>query len=135
MRIIFNKRKTGEIDYGIIYGGLSIIVLFVGSTMPVFSLIPSCTFRMLTGIPCPTCGATRSVVALARGNVAASFMMNPLTALCLLAGTLIFLYSLTCLAFDLPKINLLLSSKEEIALKASVIILLLAQWAYLIATL
>jgi hypothetical protein len=135
MRIILNKRKTGEIDYGIIYGGLSIIVLFVGSTMPVFSLIPSCTFRMLTGIPCPTCGATRSVVALAGGNVAASFMMNPLTALCLLAGTLIFLYSLTCLAFDLPKINLLLSSKEEIALKASVIILLLAQWAYLIATL
>ncbi len=135
MRITFKKRKTGELDYGIIYGGISIIVLFIGGTMPVLSLMPSCAFRRLTGIPCPSCGATRSVVALARGDVIASFMMNPLTALCFLAGVLIFLYSLATIAFALPKINMLLSSKEEIALKASVIVLILAQWIYLITTL
>ncbi len=135
MNIVFKKRTTGEIDYGIIYGGISIIVLFIGSIMPVLSLMPSCTFKMLTGIPCPTCGATRSVVALARGEVTASFMMNPLTALCLLTGILIFLYSLATIAFDLPKINMLLSSKDVIALKATVIILILAQWIYLITSL
>ncbi len=135
MHIIFKKREKGEVDYGIIYGGISIIVLFIGSTMPVLSLMPACAFKMLTGIPCPTCGATRSVVALARGDVTASFIMNPLTALCLLAGILVFLYSLATIIFDLPKINMLLSSKNEIALKASVIILILAQWAYLITTL
>jgi len=135
MHIIFKKRKEGEIDYGIIYGGISIIVLFIGGTMPVLSLMPSCAFKMLTGIPCPTCGATRSVVALARGDITASFMMNPLTALSLLAGVLIFLYSLATIILNLPKINMLLSSKEEIALKASVIVLVLAQWGYLIATL
>ncbi len=135
MNIVFKKRTTGEIDYGIIYGGISIIVLFIGSIMPVLSLMPSCAFKMLTGIPCPTCGATRSVFAFARGDVTASFMMNPLTALCLLAGILIFLYSLATNAFDLPKINMLLSSKDEIALKGTVIILILAQWIYLITTL
>ncbi len=135
MHIIFKKREKGEVDFGIIYGGVSIIILFIGSTMPALSLMPSCAFRMLTGIPCPTCGATRSIIALARGDVTASFIMNPLTALCLLAGILVFLYSLATVVFDLPKISMLLSPKDEIALKTGIIILILAQWIYLITSL
>lgn len=36
-----------------------------------------CIFKNITGIPCPSCGATRAVTLLLHGDVAASLLMNP----------------------------------------------------------
>jgi len=44
-----------------------------------------CTFRSLTGIPCPTCGATRGVLALLHHHPGQAFLLNPLVA----SGTVI----------------------------------------------
>ena len=45
-----------------------------------------CPLKRLTGVPCPTCGSTRAVVLLLRGNVVGAFAIQPLatTAICLL---------------------------------------------------
>jgi len=135
MHVKLIKRKKGEVEYGIIYGGISLVALFIARTMPVLSFAPSCVFRAVTGIPCPTCGSTHSVVHLAQGEVSAAFMMNPLTTVCLTAAVLVFFYSLVTLSFDLPKISIMLSSKEETTLRVCVIILILVQWVYLITAL
>ncbi|MDZ7292166.1 MAG: DUF2752 domain-containing protein [candidate division KSB1 bacterium] len=45
---------------------------------PIFDLLPSCTFRNLFGIPCPSCGMTRAGLALARGKLKTAFTLNPL---------------------------------------------------------
>lgn len=37
-----------------------------------------CPFRLVTGLPCPFCGMTRSLLALGRGDVAASVALHPL---------------------------------------------------------
>ncbi len=37
-----------------------------------------CMFRSITGVPCPSCGMTRSVTTLARGNIANALWWNPL---------------------------------------------------------
>ncbi len=37
-----------------------------------------CAFKRLTGIACPSCGITRSVVALIHGNYGDAFFINPL---------------------------------------------------------
>jgi hypothetical protein len=37
-----------------------------------------CYFRKLTGIPCPTCGATRTATALTEGRVLDALLTNPL---------------------------------------------------------
>lgn len=37
-----------------------------------------CLFRHVTGIPCPSCGSTRSVLSLIHGNIAGALKMNPL---------------------------------------------------------
>jgi Protein of unknown function (DUF2752) len=134
MQIVFRKRTTGEIEYGIIFGGLSLVALGIARIMPVLSLAPSCFFKTITGIPCPTCGATRSVVYLASGEIAAAILMNPLIALCVLAAILIFFLNLVALAFDLPRINIVLTTEERNAMRSSVIILTLVQWAFLIIT-
>ena len=60
----------------------------------VFSLpaIPMCAFKLWTGLACPGCGMTRSMVCLCRGDVAAAFRFHPLglvlggAALAVLAG-------------------------------------------------
>lgn len=54
--------------------------LFIdNSSVPVF-----CFFKNLTGYPCPSCGVTRSVAQLFRGNFLVALYMNPL-------GLLLFL--------------------------------------------
>jgi hypothetical protein len=37
-----------------------------------------CLFKNVTGLPCPSCGSTRSVIALAEGDVKKSFFENPI---------------------------------------------------------
>ena len=36
-----------------------------------------CTFKWLTGLPCPFCGVTRSLASLLRGELAESLLFNP----------------------------------------------------------
>jgi hypothetical protein len=41
-------------------------------TLPSF-----CLFKEVTGIPCPSCGTTRSLIALINGNIRESLLINP----------------------------------------------------------
>jgi hypothetical protein len=43
-----------------------------------YGFYPRCMFRMVTGLNCPGCGATRSVYSLMHGEPAAAFSYNPL---------------------------------------------------------
>ena len=37
-----------------------------------------CIIKNVTGIPCPSCGTTRSLLAIAKGHLADSILINPL---------------------------------------------------------
>lgn len=39
--------------------------------------IPACPSRLLTGVPCPGCGLTRSVTSLEHGDVIRAWRYNP----------------------------------------------------------
>jgi hypothetical protein len=51
--------------------------------------LPPCNFRILTGLPCPSCGMTTSFALLVRGDLANSLRANAV-------GTLLALF---CVAF------------------------------------
>jgi hypothetical protein len=57
------------------------VALLIGACIPL-SLVTSgpsfCPFKLMTGLPCPGCGMTRSVVALLHGDVPASAFFHPL---------------------------------------------------------
>src|SRR6185436_12413139 len=65
-----------ERDLRIAIGGL----VGVAALWPVLPVHPgfACPMRTLTGIPCPFCGMTRSVVAAAHGHLLESLAFNPL---------------------------------------------------------
>jgi hypothetical protein len=132
MRLFLKKRAPDQIEFGIIYGGIALLMLGAGWMQPVLSLAPACVFKGLTGIPCLTCGSTRSVVFLSHGDILSAFIMNPLMTLSLLSAVLYLIYSLIGAAFDLPRISILLTDKEKNGMRAGVVMLLIVQWAYLI---
>lgn len=37
-----------------------------------------CMFKNITGVPCPSCGTTRSLILLANGHFKEAILMNPL---------------------------------------------------------
>ncbi len=51
---------------------------------------PLCPLRRTTGVPCPFCGMTTGVLALARGDVAAAFAANPLAPFLVLVVLIAF---------------------------------------------
>lgn len=56
-----------------------------------------CLIKNVTGIPCPSCGSTRSVLNLAAGDVAGALLANPmglLVAAIMIAGPLWIMYDL-----------------------------------------
>jgi hypothetical protein len=131
MRVVFGKRDPDQVEFGLIYGGIALLALWVARSFPVLSFFPPCAFKAFFGVPCPSCGSTRSVVHLANGDLFAALAMNPLITLCFIAAIFFFLYSLITLSFDLPRIGLILSTREGTAVRAGLIGLVLAQWVYL----
>ena len=132
MRMILQKRTQGRTEFGIIYGGIALLAICVGRFVPILTFAPSCILKELTGVPCPTCGATRSVVHLARGEFFASFGMNPLVSLCLVIAALAFFYSLITLCVGSPRIGVILSDREKNIVMSGTVALILANWCYLI---
>lgn len=57
--------------------------------------LPLCGLRRLTGWPCPFCGGTRTLAALAFLDFRSGFALNPLVAL-LWSGSILFLLLSLC---------------------------------------
>lgn len=69
-----------------------------------WNLLPlawTCPLRQLTGVPCPTCFLTRSLLAAFRGDAAASLHWHPL-GLPLLAVTAAITAALLCARLPAP---------------------------------
>jgi hypothetical protein len=132
MRFFLKKRAKGQIEFGVIYGIMALLVLCAARFLPVLTILPSCTFKSLTGVPCPTCGSTRSIVHLTHGEFLASLAMNPLASIACGGILLFFLYSLFTLALDSPRLGLVLTEREKNGVRIGVVLLVLANWGYLI---
>lgn len=130
MHLTLKKRAPGDIVFGLIYGTIAILALITARFLPVLELMPLCVFRAYTGIPCPTCGATRSLVHLANGNLSASFGLNPAFVLLMFAALLMFAYDVATL-FSGTRISLSLTPREARLMRAGAVVVLLAYWAYL----
>jgi hypothetical protein len=134
MRIAFKKKSAGQIEFGIIYGSMALLIVGAARVFPILSIAPSCVFKGITGFPCLTCGSTRSVLYLSQGDILTALAMNPLIALGLISAVPYFFYSFVTLIFNLPRMSFILTDREKTAVHAVTVMFLLVQWAYLIFT-
>jgi len=113
-----------------------LILLLVARNYEALSVIPPpCSLRSLTGIPCVACGGTRSVRALAEGQLIDAVIWNPLVVFAVFVIALWFVCMLVTVVFQ--------GGVAEVKAKAAVgkfsrrwglliAVLLLMNWVYLI---
>jgi hypothetical protein len=89
--------------------------------------LPPCNFRILTGVPCPSCGMTTSFALLVRGDLENSLRANAV-------GTLLALFCLVFVPWSLVSAirgrSLFLVSLERTAIWIAIVFLalLLIRW-------
>jgi len=135
MRLTVQQPASGQIELGIIFGTIAILALIVARVLPVQDILPPCPFRTVTGIPCPSCGTTRSLVHLAHGDIADSFILNPLFSLAMITALFLFIARSMCLPFSRSSITLTHTHREGTLLRAGMAGLFLANWIYLMFSL
>jgi hypothetical protein len=135
MSIAVRKRRTDEVYFGLVYGTIAILAIFAAHVLPLADLLPSCVFKAMTSIPCPTCGATRSLMHLAHGDIVAAFRMNPLFALTVIAAFLALLFDAASLLGNLPRISLVLTPSDATRIRIALVLIFLMNWMYLIGKL
>ena len=94
---------------------------------------PLCPLHALSGIPCPTCGATRAVAALLHGEIARAIILNPLMAALLLGAALYVCYAAVVVLGRLPRLRWEPLTKTEANLaRFAAMVLLATNWMYLL---
>jgi hypothetical protein len=121
-------RNSSRFIRFLIPAGLIWVVL---NGIGVISFSP-CLFHLITGLPCPSCGTTRAILALFEGNWAGSLRINPLGLLSVglfTSGALIILLERTIrkplLKHVVNRCVFLLQQKH---VAAPLVLLLLVNW-------
>lgn len=95
--------------------------------------VPPCLWKEATGLPCPTCGATRMARALLRGRLLQALAWNPLlflgTSAVLGGGGVCALRR----AMGRPRLRIVLEGpRERLAVRIAAIAMILLGWGYLV---
>ena len=136
MRVAWRRLEPPEIDHEALWllvGGASLCLLGAALATPGIQL-PRCAFKTITGLPCPTCGVTRTIIALSRGDVDRALFLNPLATIACAAGLLYLLYAAAVLALRLPRLRPAVSAAAARRVRIGAVAVLAANWLWLIAT-
>lgn len=95
-------------------------------------LVGPCWMHSSFGVPCPTCGATRAAVALARGDWNAAFAVQPLLSALGVLAALYVPWAIGVVAFGWRPLRIELRGANRRPLRWALVGLVLANWAYLV---
>jgi hypothetical protein len=94
--------------------------------------LPPCTFRLMTGVPCPSCGMTTSFALLVRGDVWNSLRANSVGTLLAALGMLLIPWGLACAICG--RILFVRSVERTVTIGVLVFVgLMLLRWAIVLA--
>jgi len=118
---------------GLIFGAIGGLAALVIGILHLDRLpIALCYTKVLTGLPCPTCGSTRALGRLFALDVAGALAMNPLAAL---AALVLAAWAIADFAL-LPRrraLGLEVAPRTATLLRVAAFSALALNWAYLVA--
>lgn len=130
----WRRLRPGELDHELLWLCVSVTSAALGAAWFAMQLPwPRCNFRALFGIPCFTCGATRSAIALLSGDFAAAWAWNPLATVTMLAIALFDVYALGVLLLRAPRLRFEVGTTKWVIV-AFVVTAAALNWAYLLST-
>ena len=124
--------KSGR-QLGLLWGAVAVALISASPLGPRFAAaLPVCHFKAFLGIPCPTCGSTRAALALARFDWLDALVHYPLATLgwIFLVGGGLAAGVAALLGYGVPE----LPTRVSWPVKVLLLVIFLANWAYLIAT-
>ena len=135
MRLLWRRRFVPETDHELIWLAVSIASIAGGAAWLAMALPwPRCPFLAITGLPCVTCGGTRSAMAFLRGDFLSALQWNPLAFVAFCALLAFDLYAAIVLAGRMPRLRIVdWTITEKNVARIAVISLLALNWIYLLA--
>lgn len=134
MRIEFRRISKGEIDWELLWASvLGSTGLLAGMWIYWNLPRPVCFLKKTTGVPCPTCGMTRSIQNILSGNLGEAAAWNPLV----FGGIFFFLlygvYAAIVVTLRLPRLRIReIRRSEAFALRSGAVVLIALNWVYLV---
>jgi len=135
MQLCRRRLSPGELDHELLWLSVSLASLASAATWLALGLPwPHCLFRDLTGVPCVTCGATRSAVQFFHGHLLSALRWNPLVLAALCGLSIFNAYAVVVLITRAPRLRMVRFSFAEKNLARAIIVSLLAlNWIYLLS--
>lgn len=127
----FVTLRPGEVDHEVLWASVGTLALAV-SWLWLSMLGPPpvlCPFRTITGLPCPTCGATRAFAALFSGDLPGSLGYNPAVVPALAAGAVAWVYAWVVVCLRLPRIRLSAGPRAARVLRWTIALAAAGFWA------
>ncbi len=125
--------RRGAPSLGLVFGGAGLAAAALVGLLHLDRLpIVVCYFKAITGLPCPTCGSTRTLGRLAAFDLAGAVAMNPLAAA---GAALIAVWALADLVLLLRRsaLGVEVSPAAARVLRLGGVALFALNWAYLLA--
>src|SRR5437773_5152293 len=114
MQLCRHQLEPGEIDHELIWLAVSVGSLALAAVWFALGLPwPRCAFHEVTGLPCVTCGMTRSAIQFFHGHFLASLKWNPLVFAALGALSIFNVYAFMVLIARAPRLRIMFGSQAE----------------------
>lgn len=125
------ERWSSGRQLGLLWGVVAAALVALSPLAPrLAAALPACPLKSLTGFPCPTCGATRTALALSDFDLARAVAVSPLAATAWLAlvGGGLLAGALALFRIGVPEPP----RKLPMWLRLAALGVVLANWAYLV---
>ncbi len=127
------KRPSGHLSLILIYALIGLIGVLLIYFMPgIESLIPPCMFFKITGLPCLSCGMTRSAFAFSHLDFSSALKFNPLFALSIFGLSILAMIDLTLFFTGRRYIRWNLTVEHWKIIRWIIIAVIGLNWLYLI---
>ena len=124
--------RTGP-PLGLIFGAIGLVAALAVGLLRLDRLpFTLCYLKVLTGLPCPTCGSTRALGRLVALDLQGALLMNPLTTLAA-AGVVLWAAADLALLARGQALGVEVGPRTGSALRIGAVVAVLANWAYLLA--